>query len=158
MPAAGHRLTAGFCGGFPVWEQKKRGKRTIACPVLEQVRGIEPPYAAWEAAVLPMNYTCMSFSSVILTIADSFRKFNRFLSLLFSVQTSRYANIYSKKFLLGFRHFSVFSQLFPAVFPAFRQIISSFFKIPIKWPIFSGAWTFEKKRCIMDEIWFEKRL
>ena len=23
----------------------------------ERVRGIEPPYAAWEAAVLPLNYT-----------------------------------------------------------------------------------------------------
>jgi hypothetical protein len=24
---------------------------------MERVRGIEPPYAAWEAAVLPLNYT-----------------------------------------------------------------------------------------------------
>jgi hypothetical protein len=23
----------------------------------KRVRGIEPPYAAWEAAVLPLNYT-----------------------------------------------------------------------------------------------------
>ena len=26
---------------------------------MEQVRGIEPPYQAWEACVLPMNYTCI---------------------------------------------------------------------------------------------------
>ena len=26
---------------------------------VEQVRGVEPPYSAWEADVLPMNYTCM---------------------------------------------------------------------------------------------------
>lgn len=25
--------------------------------VLERVKGIEPSYAAWEAAVLPLNYT-----------------------------------------------------------------------------------------------------
>ncbi len=24
---------------------------------MERVRGIEPPYAAWKAAVLPLNYT-----------------------------------------------------------------------------------------------------
>ena len=26
---------------------------------MEQVTGVEPAYAAWEAAVLPVNYTCM---------------------------------------------------------------------------------------------------
>ena len=26
---------------------------------MEQVRGVEPPYSAWEADVLPMNYTCV---------------------------------------------------------------------------------------------------
>ncbi len=25
---------------------------------LEQVRGIEPPCSAWEADILPLNYTC----------------------------------------------------------------------------------------------------
>ena len=29
---------------------------------LEQVRGIEPPCSAWEADILPLNYTCMGFS------------------------------------------------------------------------------------------------
>ena len=28
---------------------------------MEQVRGIEPPYPAWEAGVLPLNYTCEQF-------------------------------------------------------------------------------------------------
>ena len=36
--AASSSLRAGFC-------------------VLERVKGIEPSYAAWEAAVLPLNYT-----------------------------------------------------------------------------------------------------
>lgn len=26
---------------------------------MEQVTGVEPAYAAWEAAVLPVNYTCV---------------------------------------------------------------------------------------------------
>ncbi len=26
---------------------------------MEQVRGIEPPTSAWEADVLPLNYTCV---------------------------------------------------------------------------------------------------
>ena len=25
---------------------------------MEQVRGIEPPCSAWEADILPLNYTC----------------------------------------------------------------------------------------------------
>lgn len=27
---------------------------------MEQVTGVEPAYAAWEAAVLPVNYTCVT--------------------------------------------------------------------------------------------------
>ena len=27
--------------------------------IMERVKGIEPSYAAWEAAVLPLNYTRM---------------------------------------------------------------------------------------------------
>lgn len=27
---------------------------------MEQVRGIEPPCSAWEADILPLNYTCIS--------------------------------------------------------------------------------------------------
>ena len=29
---------------------------------MEQVRGVEPPYSAWEADVLPMNYICITVS------------------------------------------------------------------------------------------------
>lgn len=29
--------------------------------ILERVRGIEPPYSAWEADVLPLNYTRISY-------------------------------------------------------------------------------------------------
>ena len=28
--------------------------------LLEQVRGIEPPCSAWEADILPLNYTCVT--------------------------------------------------------------------------------------------------
>lgn len=31
------------------------------CLFLERVRGIEPPYSAWEADVLPLNYTRISY-------------------------------------------------------------------------------------------------
>ena len=32
---------------------------------MERVKGIEPSYAAWEAAVLPLNYTRVNFLSLI---------------------------------------------------------------------------------------------
>ncbi len=35
--------------------KKGRARRPFLC--LERVKGIEPSYAAWEAAVLPLNYT-----------------------------------------------------------------------------------------------------
>ena len=34
---------------------------------MEQVRGIEPPYSAWEADILPMNYTCIFY---IITLIE----------------------------------------------------------------------------------------
>ena len=34
---------------------------------VEQVRGVEPPYSAWEADVLPMNYTCVRHDYSITT-------------------------------------------------------------------------------------------
>ena len=43
---------------------------------LEQVRGIEPPYSAWEADVLPMNYTCIA-----CIIAGPSQKINPFFLL-----------------------------------------------------------------------------
>src|SRR5204862_1376791 len=36
----------------------------------ERVRGIEPPCAAWEAAVLPLNYTRGAISDFRFSIAD----------------------------------------------------------------------------------------
>ena len=33
------------------------GVRAKPLKLLERVKGIEPSYAAWEAAVLPLNYT-----------------------------------------------------------------------------------------------------
>lgn len=33
-----------------------------ACSDMEQVRGIEPPCSAWEADILPLNYTCIKIS------------------------------------------------------------------------------------------------
>ena len=35
-----------------------RSKRYDACSDVEQVKGIEPSCSAWEADVLPLNYTC----------------------------------------------------------------------------------------------------
>ena len=35
---------------------------------VEQVRGIEPPYSAWEADVLPLNYTCLRATLNILSL------------------------------------------------------------------------------------------
>ena len=39
---------------------KTRRKRYDACDELERLMGVEPTYAAWEAAVLPMNYSRVS--------------------------------------------------------------------------------------------------
>ena len=42
-----------------------RSKRPDACSDVEQVRGIEPPCSAWEADILPLNYTCkVSFYTI----------------------------------------------------------------------------------------------
>ena len=38
-----------------------RSKRYDACSDVEQVKGIEPSYSAWEADVLPLNYTCVPY-------------------------------------------------------------------------------------------------
>ena len=47
------------CQGYPL-------QLTVAVPGMERVMGIEPTSKAWEAFVLPLNYTRMSivFSSV----------------------------------------------------------------------------------------------
>ena len=43
--------------------QKKAGAGS-ACFLLEQVTGIEPAYPAWEAGVLPLDYTCVYIYSI----------------------------------------------------------------------------------------------
>ena len=64
--AEGQNLGAGgihFRRAFEInrLEPKKEG-HPIGCPsFLEQVKGVEPSYQAWEACVLPMNYTCGNF-------------------------------------------------------------------------------------------------
>ena len=37
--------------------ERKAKKRTRKCSCLERVKGIEPSWPAWEAEVLPLNYT-----------------------------------------------------------------------------------------------------
>jgi hypothetical protein len=45
---------------------------TLGCFTYENepVRGIEPPCAAWEAAVLPLNYTRIAILDFRFSIAD----------------------------------------------------------------------------------------
>ena len=38
----------------------------MACSDLEQVMGIEPTCSAWEADILPLNYTCIFHFSCIV--------------------------------------------------------------------------------------------
>ena len=47
--------------------------------IVERVRGIEPPYLAWEANVLPLNYTRNNFSLRIITRQQSPCLFNMML-------------------------------------------------------------------------------
>ncbi len=54
---------------------------------MERVKGIEPSYAAWEAAVLPLNYTrgfCASVSLLLMIqviVNGAARRFERPLAL-----------------------------------------------------------------------------
>ena len=44
---------------------------------LERVKGIEPSYAAWEAAVLPLNYTrvvALHFTAIDRHIESDYRQ------------------------------------------------------------------------------------
>jgi hypothetical protein len=51
-------------------EQKQRPTPNIQLKVNQRVRGIEPPCAAWEAAVLPLNYTRVAIFDFRFSIAD----------------------------------------------------------------------------------------
>jgi hypothetical protein len=44
---------------------------TRALHAVERVKGIEPSYAAWEAAVLPLNYTRMAVDFTTVSIAPT---------------------------------------------------------------------------------------
>src|SRR3569832_539557 len=45
-----------FCTPLPAKSGNKKGT-TSRCRMLERVKGIEPSSRAWEAVVLPLNYT-----------------------------------------------------------------------------------------------------
>ena len=49
---------------------QERGTCFAGASFLERLMGVEPTYAAWEAAVLPMNYSRIGKSKFI--IADPF--------------------------------------------------------------------------------------
>ena len=50
--------SSGASARWVFWKQKTRRKRYEAYDELEQVTGIEPACSAWEADILPLNYTC----------------------------------------------------------------------------------------------------
>lgn len=54
----------------------KKGCRTCDSPffILERMKGIEPSYQAWEARILPLNYTRMNFYLFILPVFMRFVK------------------------------------------------------------------------------------
>lgn len=63
MQAAHLRSLYDLCGAKPPNFSKKNERHVIYRPEKEvqkkQIRGIEPPFPAWEAGVLPMNHICM---------------------------------------------------------------------------------------------------
>jgi hypothetical protein len=73
----GKFLQGGADGGEPPSRARQRHREAVACypqfseSGLERAKGIEPSYAAWEAAVLPLNYareirpSAESFASII---------------------------------------------------------------------------------------------
>ena len=52
---------------FGAAEIQKRGTCKAGASFLERLMGVEPTYAAWEAAVLPMNYSRSWKSKYIIT-------------------------------------------------------------------------------------------
>ena len=49
--------TEGLCAENALHLEKMKNPRYFGGVGLERMMGVEPTYAAWEAAVLPMNYT-----------------------------------------------------------------------------------------------------
>lgn len=55
---------------MPALGQKRTYVGLVIQPALERAKGIEPSYAAWEAAVLPLNYTREEIFDFRFSIAD----------------------------------------------------------------------------------------
>ena len=66
-------------GGAVIWGRGADKKKTTRHRVvlLEQVMGIEPTSQAWEARILPMNYT----RKCLFIITDHFGKIKRILDV-----------------------------------------------------------------------------
>lgn len=52
---------------------------------MERMKGIEPSYQAWEARILPLNYTRMNFYLSILPVFRSFVKVFLLAYIFFNV-------------------------------------------------------------------------
>ena len=60
---------------FFLLKAKNKPEQRELCSDVERVKGIEPSYSAWEADVLPLNYTRMDRTTMIL--AHSAEKIKR---------------------------------------------------------------------------------
>ena len=69
-----------FSGGAPRNAKSPAKSKGFHGAAMERVKGIEPSYSAWEADVLPMNYTRIT---VLLIINGRDDNFNCFLSKIF---------------------------------------------------------------------------
>ena len=47
------------CGQLLIWFVNKNSTKSLGAKIIlyKRVKGIEPSYQAWEACVLPLNYT-----------------------------------------------------------------------------------------------------
>ena len=62
------------CYNFRKKRRRKRRCRTPPFP-MERVKGIEPSTRAWEARVLPLNYTRKTYSFIILQLRTAVKPF-----------------------------------------------------------------------------------
>ena len=63
---------------------------------LEQVRGIEPPCSAWEADILPLNYTCIDFTKsafILYHIRRCFARVKKKEKGLFALDLYQWDNV-----------------------------------------------------------------
>ncbi len=80
---------------------------------MEQVTGIEPAYSAWEADTLPLSYTCMRYSTIIIQNASDVKHLDAFCIKIFS------------DFFDLLLIFSTFSVPFPPFLPECSQTIAA---------------------------------